>query len=225
MAVIDPNSNSNSNSNPNLNLNPYPNPNPNSNPSPSPSPSPHSTSGALSALRLAALALPGLVIVPGAGMAAQGTSGEVISFMHEHYAEGERDLQGLTSKFQPIEVESILGQARFNVTEEISATLNLSQDTWSGATPAAIAPSSAHGNRVTTHAHSHTTTGASIDHSGHLHDPENEPSPSTPQAQTLTGASPYLYSSLKLDSARRPLHTDVEGKVIGGVDNQLVHTL
>ncbi|HNG61509.1 MAG TPA: DUF3570 domain-containing protein, partial [Cellvibrionaceae bacterium] len=174
---------------------------------------------ALTALRLAAMALPGLL------MAAPASAGDNISFVHEHYAEGERDLQGLSSKFQPIEVDSLLGAAHFSLTDEISAGLNLSQDTWSGATPMATAPSSAHGNRIAPHSHTHTTTGASMEEGGHLHDAENDPTPSAPQAQTLTGASPYLYSALKLDSNRRPLQTDLEGKVIGGVDNQLVHTL
>lgn len=183
-----------------------------------------SAAGALAALTRAALALPGLVLGANSALAAQGQS-DTLSFVHEHYTEGERDLQGLTSKFAPIQVESILGQAQFSLTDEFSLALNLSQDTWSGATPAATAPSSAHGNRLATHAHIHTTTGASMEEGGHLHDAENDPVPGTPQVQTLTGASPYLYGALKLDSARRPLQTDLTGKVIGGVDNQLVHTL
>ncbi|MFO1368452.1 MAG: DUF3570 domain-containing protein [Marinagarivorans sp.] len=180
--------------------------------------------GALQALRLAAMALPGLsTCLAGLSATAQAEDAASLSLMHEHYSEGARNLNGLSSKFQPIQVDSLLGQARFNLTDDLSASLNLSQDTWSGATPVATAPSSARGNRVTPHSHTHTTTGASVEAGGHLHDAEEETSP-TP-VQTLTGASPYLYSQLTLDSQLRPLQTDSDGKLSGGLDRQLVHTL
>ena len=171
--------------------------------------------GALQALRLAAMALPGLsTCLAGLSATAQAEETASLSLMHEHYSEGARNLNGLSSKFQPIQVDSLLGQARFNLTDDLSASLNLSQDTWSGATPVATAPSSARGNRVTPHSHTHTTTGASVEAGGHLHDAEEETSP-TP-VQTFTGASPYLYSQLTLDSQLRPLQTDSDGKLSGG---------
>ncbi len=177
----------------------------------------------LASLTMAAMALPGLLMQP-----ACAQPNDSVSVVYERYQEGERDIGGnsekMDSKFQPIQVDTILGNVNFTLADDLKGTLTLTQDTWSGATPVATAPWSARGNRYGTGGHTHVTTGASIDDSGHIHD-EEDGEVIDPIPQTTSGASPYLYSSLKLDAERRPLITDTEGKVIGGVDNKLVHTL
>lgn len=173
----------------------------------------------LASLTLAAMALPGLMMQP-----VCAEESDSISFLHEHYEESSRDLAGMSSKFQPIQVDTILGEMNFTLTDDLKGVISITQDTWSGATPVATAPLSAHGNRVTA-GHTHVMTGASMDESGHIHDEENGEAPVTQAAEATTGASPYLYSSLKMNAQHRPLNTDKDGKVVGGVDNQLVHTL
>lgn len=177
----------------------------------------------LASLTLAAMALPGLMMQP-----VSAAEGESVSVIYEHYSEGKRDLAGMNSNFQPIDVDTILGNINFTLTNDLTGTLTLTQDTWSGATPVATAPLSARGNRINT-THTHVTTGASVDDSGHIHDAESGEAANEGLPHSLTGASPYLYSSLKLDAQRRPLMTDSDGKVIigadGGVDTRLVHTL
>lgn len=178
------------------------------------------SSQALSALTLAALALPGLIMQPAA--AAESAPMGVI---YEHYEEGERDLNGLTSLFQPIQVDTLLARAPFSLSNTVTATVSFTQDTWSGATPVATAPASAQGNRLAAPAHAHVITGASIDASGHLHQAEASENTPEPGVSARTGASPYLYSTLKLDAKQQPLKTNSQGQVVGGVDTQLVHTL
>lgn len=148
---------------------------------------------------------------------------DAVSFLYGHYQEGKRDLPGMKSKFAPIQVDSILGDVNFTLAADVKAKLTLTQDTWSGATPVATAPSSARGNRVSA---THVMTGASGVHGGHgEHNPEGEDGTAAESSQAVTGASPYLFSTLKLDAQQRPLLTDSEGAVIGGVDSALVHTL
>ncbi len=167
-------------------------------------------------LTLAAIALPGLLVEP---VSADENS---VSFLHEHYQEAERDLAGMHSKFKPIEVDTVLANLDFTLNDEITAAFKITQDTWSGATPVATAPVSARGNRVNS-GHVHVMTGASID-GEHIHDPE-QGEPGLEPVDTHSSASPYLYSSLKLDANYQPLQTDADGNVTGGVDRQLVHTL
>ncbi len=172
----------------------------------------------LTCLTMAAMALPGLMMQP-----VCAGEGDSVSFVREHYSEGKRDIGGFNSKFQPIRVDSILGNINFSLDGELKGVVTLTQDTWSGATPVATAPVSAHGNRETA-SHTHVMTGASMDTSGHIHDDE-EGDMAAPIAHAISGASPYLYSALKLDAQYRPLMTNSEGKVVGGVDTHLVHTL
>jgi hypothetical protein len=167
---------------------------------------------------MAALSLPGLV-----PLAAHAATGDTVSTQYGFYQEGSRDLGGVQSKFRPIQAESTQTTLNFTLNESVKGSAGFSQDTWSGATPVATAPLSAHGNRVSA---THVMTGASMDmvHGGHDMDMGDGSTASTP-AQTLSGASPYLYTSLKLDAQHRPLQTDVEGNVIGGVDRRLVQTM
>lgn len=169
----------------------------------------------LKALTLAAMALPGLMAQP-----VRAEEGDTASFQFGHYQEGERDLAGADSIFDPIEVDSFNGVLNFTVNDRLKGTFKFTEDAWSGATPVATAPLSAHGNRVTT---THVMTGASID-GLHQHDEDAEEDASS-TGNAVTGASPYLYSTLKLDGQFRPLLTDVEGAVIGGADTELVHTM
>jgi Protein of unknown function (DUF3570) len=105
-------------------------------------------SAALSALTAATLVLPGLVPTP-----AQAAEGDTVDFQYSHYQEGKRDIYGfdnpiyakgiltkLPQNLNPIEVESIHGSGRFNLTDRINFSFNYTQDTWSGATPIATAP-------------------------------------------------------------------------------------
>lgn len=176
---------------------------------------PSVSSCALSSLSLAAMALPGLLMQP-----ALADDAESLHITYQHYEEGARDIGGLKSKFDPIQVDTLLANINFSITDELAASLTVTQDTWSGATPVATAPSSLRGNRIM---QNHVMTGASID-GGHHHGGDDDDA-ETPSTHTTTGASPYLYGALKLDAQKRPLQTDDKGKVIGGLDKKLVHTL
>lgn len=163
------------------------------------------------------MALPGLVLQP-----VCAAEGDAASFQFGHYQEGERDLAGVNSNLDPIEVDSFNGAVNFTLSDYLKGVLKFSEDAWSGATPVATAPLSARGNRITT---TYVMTGASIE-GFHDHGEETEGDGETPAATDgVTGASPYIYSTLKLDSQYRPLLTDEEGAVVGGVDTELVHTM
>lgn len=170
----------------------------------------------LTSLTLAAMALPGLVMKTHAA-----ENAESVSLLYQHYQEGARSIEGMETIFSPIEVDSLLAEMDFSLNEDWSGSVRLQQDTWSGATPVATAPVSAHGNRVVSN---HTMTGASLQ--GHHHGDAGEDEEGVIEVPvTKTGASPYLYGSLKLDAQKHPLITDAGGVVIGGVDNKLMHTL
>ncbi|WP_442498661.1 DUF3570 domain-containing protein [Methylobacter sp. sgz302048] len=95
----------------------------------------------LQALTAAALALPGLM--PASANAAE----EEASFQYGHYQEGRRDLAGVNSRFNPIEVDTIQGSGKIKLSDRIKFAFDYIQDTWSGATPVATAPLSFGGNR------------------------------------------------------------------------------
>lgn len=96
-------------------------------------------SGALQALTAAALALPLLSTV---------RADDAISFQYGHYQEGKRQLFGGSSNFHPIEVESLQTNAHVRLADRLKFVFNYSQDTWSGATPIAVAPAVFQGNRA-----------------------------------------------------------------------------
>jgi hypothetical protein len=101
-------------------------------------------SAPLEALTTAALALPGLMVSP--AVAQDNTA----SFQYEHYQEGERDLFGVQSRFDPIEVDTIRASTQIRLSDRDLLGFNFTQDTWGGATPVATAPLVYGGNRPRT---------------------------------------------------------------------------
>lgn len=106
-------------------------------------------SPALHALMCAAVALPGLA----ASLPCVADEDEA-NFQYGRFTEGSRSLVGpggeeVRSKYRPIVAESLFGSARLSLNDRLKMQLNLTQDTWSGATPIATAPAVAFGNRPT----------------------------------------------------------------------------
>ena len=97
-------------------------------------------SSSLQALTAAALTLPGLM--PLSANAAE----EEASFLYGYYEEGNRNLYGIKSRFNPIAVNSLLGHSTIKLADRIKFAFNYAQDTWSGATPVATAPLTFGGN-------------------------------------------------------------------------------
>jgi Protein of unknown function (DUF3570) len=107
----------------------------------------------LRAFCLSALALPGMVSAEGDDEA---------GYQYSHYEEGVRDIfsnvsttsHGVQSnsivkipnQYQPINVDSEHGFARFHLSERMRFAFNYSQDVWSGASPVSTAPASMGGN-------------------------------------------------------------------------------
>ena len=100
-----------------------------------------SVSSSLQALTAAALSLPGLM--PSPANAAE----EEASFLYGYYQESSRNLFGVTSRFDPITVNSLLGSSKIKLSDRVKFAFNYTQDTWSGATPIATAPLSFGGNK------------------------------------------------------------------------------
>ncbi len=147
----------------------------------------------LQALTLAALALPGLMLNPACA------EEDEVEFQYGHYQEGKRNLFTTINTKNPIEVDSLLGKAKFSLSDRVKFAFNYTQDTWSGATPISTAPRVANSNRPI------------------LAD--------TPSGQTITvGASPYLNTQLLVNRNYIPLKQKPNGR-IAGQDTQLVHIL
>lgn len=119
----------------------------------------------LKALTAAALALPG--IVPGAH--ADGADGAKISLEYHHYAEGKRDLDGQSYSglnLTPLQADSVALGITGTLRDSIDFGLNLTQDTWSGATPVTTLPFAAVADQI--------TSGASIP-TGYYEDSKHRP--------------------------------------------------
>lgn len=102
----------------------------------------------------AALALPGLLLAPGANVTA--AEDDEIGLQYSHYQEGKREIYNqfkdgggngnVTSIIKPpnvlnpVEADSLRGSARINLGDRIQFAFNFTQDTWAGATPIATAP-------------------------------------------------------------------------------------
>ena len=99
-----------------------------------------SVSTSLQALTAAALALPGLMPLP------THAAEEETSFLYGYYEESNRNLSGVKSRFNPIAVNSLLGNSTIKLTDRVKFAFNYNQDTWGGATPIATAPLSFGGN-------------------------------------------------------------------------------
>lgn len=89
----------------------------------------------LHALTVAALLLPGLLQSP--RCVAEENN---VDFQYGHYQEGQRQLYGVASKFDPISVETLHGSAKLTLVDRLKFAFNYTQDTWSGATPITTAP-------------------------------------------------------------------------------------
>jgi hypothetical protein len=104
-----------------------------------------SESAPLRALTAAALALPGLSPV-----ATQAAPGDEAGFQYGHYTEGQRQLYlGTRSKYNPIQVDTLLGSGNLTLMDRWKFAFHYAQDTWSGATPIATAPLAFGGNHQT----------------------------------------------------------------------------
>lgn len=148
---------------------------------------------ALQALTSAALALPGVSIVPAQAQAPDAAA--VLQF--GHYREDARNLDGPISKFSPLKADSLQLSGWGPLGARFAATLNYRQDSWSGATPIAIAPWEWRGNRSSAH---DGISGAS---------------------PFIAPGGP-----LYLDKATlAPMRTDGFGNLTGGTDPRLVHTI
>jgi len=149
-------------------------------------------SSAAEALRAAAFALPGLVAPSPA--AAQEPSA-LLQF--GRYRESSPELFGLRSQYPNLAVDSLLFSVTPATGDRLRATVNVRQDTWSGATPMAIAPREWRGNR-----------------------------PRAPDGVSGASPYIAPGQPMYLDKATlAPLATDGFGNLQGGTDTQLVHTI
>ena len=74
----------------------------------------------LQALTLAALALPGLMLNPACA------EEDEVEFQYGHYQEGKRNLFTAINTKNPIEVDSLLGKAKFSLTDRVKFAFNCS---------------------------------------------------------------------------------------------------
>ncbi len=148
------------------------------------------------ALTAAALALPGLMPQP-----AQAAEGDQLGFQYGRYQEGERDLFGVESRFDPILVDSLEGSASLTLFDRLKFSADYVQDTWSGATPIATVPQA-------------FVTGQTNCSGGNC--------PTSPDG--VSGATPFIEGELFFDSRFDPLALDASDQPAGR-NPQLVHTL
>jgi hypothetical protein len=98
----------------------------------------------LRALTAAALSLPGLT-----HSRVGSAESDEFRFDYFRYQEGERDLHGIESDYDPIQVDSLIAGGRITLRDHLRFGFEYFQDTWSGATPIATAPLLLGGNRPT----------------------------------------------------------------------------
>jgi hypothetical protein len=96
---------------------------------------------AVRALTAAALALPSLA------PASRAAEDDGFTFSFGRYEEGDRDLDGAHSAFDPISADTLRGTWRLTPADRWQLALDFVQDTWSGATPITTAPLVVGGNR------------------------------------------------------------------------------
>ena len=148
----------------------------------------------LHALTVAALALPGLVLSTPCV-----AEDDEVGFQYSHYQESKRNLYNVPNKSNPIEVESLLGNAKVTLADRLKFAFNYTQDTWSGATPITTAPLVSNGNQAIK---KDTASGRSI----------------------TVGASPVINRQILLNKKLIPLIQNDDGTVIGK-SAQPVHIL
>jgi hypothetical protein len=103
-------------------------------------------SGALRALTAAALALPGIVPAH-----ADVLDTGKIAIAYQHYAEGKRDLGEQTYaelNLRPLQADSVAISLSGSAFDRIEFGLELTQDTWSGATPVTTLPQAAVADQI-----------------------------------------------------------------------------
>lgn len=150
---------------------------------------------ALQALTSAALALPGVAVLPVHAQAPSPDAAAVLQFGRYH--EDARNLDGPVSKFAPLSADSLQISGWGPLGARLAATLNYRQDSWSGATPIAIAPWEWRGNR-----------------------------PTAPDGVSGASPFIAPGGPLYLDKATlAPMRTDGFGNLTGGTDPRLVHTI
>lgn len=158
------------------------------------------TSTTLQTLTAAALLLPGL-------LSPAAADDNTADFQYSHYQEGQRQLYGTKSSFDPIEVDTLHGGAKITLADRIKFAFNYTQDTWSGATPVTTAPLVFGGNKPVL-----TTTGRGKN-----------------AVTTITGASPLIQpsGSIFVDKQFNPLSYNPSAKRGQRFiqNSQLVHTL
>ncbi|MGR9037819.1 MAG: DUF3570 domain-containing protein, partial [Gammaproteobacteria bacterium] len=133
--------------------------------------------------------------LPGLVLPAAQAADDEFGVQYGHYQEENRNLYGVESEFRPITVDTLQGSGNIKITDRTKFTFNYTQDTWTGATPIATAPLDLRGNST-------------------LNSPDG-----------ITGATPIITGDLYFDSKLNPLQTNGFGKVTGGPDRRLVHTL
>ena len=145
----------------------------------------------LHALTSAALVLPGLLISSGH---AAGT--DRINFQYSRYQEGERNLFGVPQSLKPITADVLHGSGNFSLTDRTKFSFGYTQDTWSGATPIAISPLVANGNRPILR--------------------------NTESGVVTVGASPIINSQILLDRDLNPIRRDPQSGQLSGTDSRSV---
>ncbi len=96
----------------------------------------------MQALTTAALLLPG-ILAP----ATHAAEPDALNLQFSRYEEGGRDLLNVDSGLPPLRADSLHVSGGVTLRDRIRVALNLTQDTWSGATPVAVSPLAANGNR------------------------------------------------------------------------------
>ncbi len=153
-----------------------------------------SHSAALQALRTAACLLPGLVS-PLAQ--AQDAFVESFSFQLDHVEEQTRDLLDVRSSLDPLRVDVLHSALSARIADALNLRLNVTQDSWSGATPFTTAPLAANGNRAILR--------------------------NSPTGLIESGASPYANNRVLVDGARHPYRS--RAGLLAVQDSRVVHIL
>jgi hypothetical protein len=122
----------------------------------------------------AALMLPGIAATQ-ASAAEPGT----LNLQVSRYEEEARELPGIDSGLRPLRADTLHLSGALLLRDSIRVAFGITQDTWSGATPIAVAPLTANSNRP-------------ILRNG-------------PNGVVMAGASPIVNTRVPLDGALRPV--------------------
>ncbi|WP_245807945.1 DUF3570 domain-containing protein [Crenothrix polyspora] len=166
----------------------------------------------------AALLLPGLIALPAYA------GDDEVSFQYGHYQEGKRQLFNAKSQFNPIEVDTLQGNANIKLSERIKFAFNYTQDTWSGATPITTAPVVRQGNRLRVDNDIHSGASPLIGASAGIFDKHFNPvslsDPANPDS-TVIGSDTRLVHTLSYASPETRKQSDF--KISYDWDTAAVH--